>query len=107
MVYGYGIGDVITGLFTRIAPKILPIGKEIASNAIGALGDKIGSTAADVFGAAKEKLVSLVQRKKPVKLSSTDQMPSDIGKEINELAKQNVGAIAGSGLKRLQGSYGL
>ena len=104
MVYGDGIGDVITG-FTRVAPKILPIGKEIASKAIGAIRDRvgtaIGNTIVDTFSAAKEKLMLLVRGKKPVKLSSTNQMPSDIGKEINELAKQKLGSIAGSGLKRL------
>jgi len=38
LTYGNGLGDFVTGLFTRIAPKILPIGKELASKAIGIIG---------------------------------------------------------------------
>ena len=67
VIYGDGIGDIITGLFTRIAPKILPIGKELASKAIGAIrditGTAIGNTIVETFSAAMEKLMSLVRGK--------------------------------------------
>ena len=54
--------------FTRIATKILPIGKELASKAIGAIhnraGKVIGNKIVDTFNAAKETLMLLVQGKK-------------------------------------------
>ena len=66
ITYGNGFGDV-TGLFTRVAPKILPICKEIASKAIGVLGNKIGTEVGNIavgaFDAAKEKLMSLARGK--------------------------------------------
>jgi len=105
VVYGDGIGDVITGLFTRVAPKILPIGKKIASKAIGVVRDRvgtaIGNTIVDTFSAAKEKLMSLLRGTKPVKLQSTDQMPPKIGSAINKVARQRLRLIAGCGIKRL------
>jgi hypothetical protein len=102
VTYGDGLGDVVTGLFTRIAPKILPIGKEVASKTIGVLKDKLADNiGTSVFNVAKDKLLSLIKRKKSIKLQSTNEMPSQISKEINELAKQKLGEIVGSGLKRL------
>ena len=72
VVYGDGIGDVITGLFTRIALKILPIGKELASKTIGVVRDRVGTAIGnkivDTFSAAKEKLMSLVRKKEASKI---------------------------------------
>lgn len=102
VTYGDGLGDVVSGLFTRIAPKILPIGKELASKAIGVLKDKVADAAGTgVFNLAKNKILSLIKGKKPLKLQSTKEMPSEIGNEINDLAKKRLAEIVGSGLKRL------
>ena len=109
LTYGDGLGDVVTGLFTRIAPKILPIGKELASKAIGVITDTAAKdTGTYLYNVAKGKLASLVkskkfQPKKPtnsnkVVLPSTDEMPTDIANEINSLAKQKL-KMVGSGLK--------
>jgi len=65
LTYGDGFGDVVTGLFTRIAPKILPIGKELASKAIGVVGKSAATEAViRAFNAAKETIASLMREKK-------------------------------------------
>ena len=53
VTYGNGLGDVVTGLFTRIAPKILPIGKEVAAKAIGVIKEKL----ADNIGTSEFNVV--------------------------------------------------
>ena len=61
LTYGNGLGDVVTGLFTRIAPKILPIGKELASKAIGVIADTAAKDAGMyLYNAAKDRLSSLI-----------------------------------------------
>ena len=59
ITYGDGLGDVITGLFTRIAPKILPIGKELASKAIGIVSNTAAKDAVlHAYGMAKQRIES-------------------------------------------------
>jgi hypothetical protein len=108
LTYGNGLGDVVTGLFTRIAPKILPVGKELASKAIGVIG-KSAAIGAGIraFKAAKNKIASLIRREKtpkkspdePVNLPSTADMPPKVANEINKMAKDKLNTIVGYGLK--------
>ena len=105
LTYGNGIGDVVTGLFTRIAPKMLPVAKELASKAIGVMG-KVAAvkTASHAFRAAKDKIMSLIRGKKPqarqhVELPSTADMPTKTANEINKMAENKLNTIVGMGLK--------
>ena len=74
---GNNIGDIATGLFSRIALKILLVGKETASKALGVLDDNIGlevgSRASDLdidaFDAAKGMLMSSARGRKSVNYS--------------------------------------
>ena len=62
VTFGDGLGDVVSGLFTRIAPKILPIGKERASKTIGVLKDKLtDNIGTSVFNVAKDKILSILK----------------------------------------------
>ena len=104
MTYGNGLGDVVTGLFTRIAPKVLPVAKELASKAIGTIGRTAAVEAAThAFRAAKDKIMSLIRGTKPssqhVKLPSTTDMPPKVANEINKMAENKLNTIVGMGLK--------
>ena len=60
LTYGDGFSDTIKSLFTRVAPKILPIGKELASNAIGVIVDSAAKdTGTYLYNLARNKLSSL------------------------------------------------
>jgi len=50
--YGDGLGNTIAGLFTRIAPKVASLVKQL-----GVIGDLAGK----VFSFAKDKITSLVK----------------------------------------------
>ena len=101
--YGNGLGKVVTKLFTRIAPKLMPVGKELASKAIGAIGKTPAAEAGKCLcHAAKDKIISLIRGKKPskeshdnkhskeahvdkhVELPSTEDMPP---KQLTKLTK--------------------
>ena len=103
LTYGDGFGDTVTSLFTRIAPKILPVGKELASKAIGVIRDTAAiDTGKYLYNAAKDRLSSLFSSKKKIPpkvvLPATDEMPRDVANEINALARQKFKSY-GSGLK--------
>ncbi len=40
-IYGDGLGDVIQGLFRRIAPKAIPIAKQLGMKAIDVVREKV------------------------------------------------------------------
>jgi hypothetical protein len=125
--YGDGFGNTIAGLFTRMAPKVAPLAKQLSMKAIDAIRDKginfVGNLAGKAFSAAKDKIASLV-RKKPgmtssVVLPSTTVMPAKISKAINNAVEEKLAsltpsppvtdsaimnAIAGSGLKQKRNS---
>ena len=66
--YGDGLGNCIAGLFTRMAPKVAPFAKQLGMKAIDVIRDKglsaVGDLAGKAFSAAKDKIVSLVKRRK-------------------------------------------
>ena len=66
--YGDGLGNSIAGLFTRMAPKVAPFAKQLGMKAIDVIRDKghsaVGDLAGKAFSAAKDKIVSLVKRRK-------------------------------------------
>ena len=77
VTYGDRLGDVVTGLFTRIAPKMLPIGEEVALKTIGLLRHKIADNiGTGVFNVAKDKLTSLIKKK--IKIDYNLQMKNVI-----------------------------
>ena len=63
--YGDGLGNVIAGLFTRMAPKVAPLAKQLGMKAIDVIRNKVisavGDLAGKAFSAAKDKIVSLVK----------------------------------------------
>ena len=120
--YGDGLGNTIMGLFSRAAPKIAPFAKEAGMKAIDIIRDKglgvIGDLAGRAFSTVKDKIVSLTKsrfsRKKPQiqPLPSTELMPANVNKIINNAVKEKLESIisaednnisnliAGSGLGR-------
>ena len=64
--YGDGLGSTIAGLFTRMAPKVAPIAKQLSMKAIDVIRDKavgaVGDLARKAFSAAKNKIISLARR---------------------------------------------
>ena len=116
--YGDGLGNTIAGLFTRMAPKVAPIAKQLGMKAIDVIRDKgisaVGDLATKAFSAAKNKIISLVRpKRKSTPLPSTTVMPASVSKEINKAVEQKLASlvtpstnqddianmIAGSGLK--------
>ena len=99
--YGDGLGNIIAGLFTRMAPKVAPIAKQLSMKAIDVIRDKgisaVGDLAGKAFSAAKDKLVSLVNRKrfskKPTPLPSTTVMPASVSKVINSAVEQKLASL--------------
>ena len=86
--YGDGFGSTIAGLFTRMAPNVAPLAKQLEMKAIDVIRDKgintVGDLAGKAFSAAKNKLMSLVRMKQPAVLSSTTVMPAKVSKAINK-----------------------
>ena len=102
--YGDGLGTNIVGLFTRMAPKVAPLAKQLGMKAIDVIRDKgisaVGDLAGKAFSAAKDKIVSLVKsrRKKPVVLPSTTVMPASVSKVINNAVEQKLASLVTSPL---------
>ena len=128
--YGDGLGNTIMGLFSRMAPKVAPLVKQLSMKAIDVIRDKginaVGDLATKAFSAAKDKLTALVRRgksrfsKKPgmTSLPSTEVMPARVSKIINNAvdeklqsmmtnAQDNITAnmIAGSGFGNSKDFY--
>jgi len=63
--YGNGFGSTIAGLFTRMAPTVAPLAKQLGMKAIDVIRDKgisaVGNLAGKSFSAAKNKITSLVK----------------------------------------------
>ena len=103
--YGDGLGNTILGLFTRLAPKIAPLAKQLGMKAIDIIRDKgpaaVGNLASKAFSAAKDKIISLVRRRrkqpgmtKSLVLPSTAAMPAATRKEINNAVEEKLAALA-------------
>ena len=101
--YGDGLGDVIQGLFRRIAPKAIPIAKQLGMKAIDVVREKgigaVGNLASKAFSAIKDRLSRLIRRPQatrpqPVKLPSTEVMPASVSKIINQAANQKLAELA-------------
>jgi hypothetical protein len=97
--YGDGFGSTIAGLFTRMAPKVAPLAKQLSMKAFDVIRDKgisaVGNLAGKAFTAAKDKITSLVRRKKqPVVLPSTTVMPAKISKAINSAVEEKLASLA-------------
>ncbi len=64
--YGDGIGDVVQGLFRRIALKAIPIAKQLGMKAIDVVREKgigaAGNIASKAFSAIKDRLSRLIRR---------------------------------------------
>ena len=97
--YGDGLGSTIAGLFTRMAQKVAPIAKQLGMKAMDVIRDKgpavIGNLASKAFTAAKDKIISLVRRRK--QLPSTAAMPAATRKEINNAVQEKLTEMANSG----------
>jgi len=107
--YGDGFGNLIEGLFTRAAPKIMPLAKQMSMRAIDVIRDKgisaIGNLAGKTFSTVKDKIISLAKssrfgsRRPPQKqasLPSTTVMPANVSKMINNVVQQKLSSIANS-----------
>ena len=98
--YGDGLGSTIAGLFTRLAPKVAPLAKQLGMKAIDVIRDKgisaVGNLASRAFSAAKDKITSLVRRRKKqtVVLPSTIVMPAKISKAINSAVEEKLSSLA-------------
>ena len=99
--YGDGLGSTIAGLFTRLAPKVAPLVKQLGMKAIDVIREKgisaVGNLASRAFSAAKDKITSLVQRRKKqpsLVLPSTTVMPAKISKEINSAVEEKLSSLA-------------
>ena len=81
-----------------MAPKVAPFAKQLGMKAIDVIRDKgisaVGDLAEKAFSAAKDKIVSLVRRrKKPVVLPSTTVMPASVSKAINSAVEQKLASL--------------
>ena len=103
--YGDGLGSTIAGLFTRMAPKVAPLAKQLSMKAIDVIRDKgisaIGNLAGKAFSTAKDKIMSLVRKKPPhvttsPMLPSTTVMPAKISKAINSAVEKKLMSLADS-----------
>ncbi len=104
--YGDGLGNTIAGLFTRIAPKVAPVAKQLAMKAIDVIRNKginaVGDLAGTAFSTAKNRITSLVKsrfgRKPPQMVStplpSTTMMPANVSKVINNAVEQKLASLA-------------
>jgi hypothetical protein len=122
--YGDGLGNTILGLFARMAPKVMPLAKQLGMKAIDVIRDKgisaVGDFAGKAFSTAKNKLTSLVKSRMKSKgfskpLPSTAEMPASVSRIINNAVDEKLASmvltpdqsnianmIAGSGFKKLR-----
>ena len=67
--YGDGLGNTIMGLFTRMAPKVAPLAKQLLMKDIDVIRDKginaVEDLAGRAFSTAKDKIMSVKKRKQP------------------------------------------
>jgi hypothetical protein len=103
--YGDGFGNLIEGLFTRAAPKIMPLAKQMSMRAIDVIRDKgisaIGDLAGKTFSTVKNKIVSLAKsrfgsKKPPPSLPSTAAMPANVSKMVNNIMQEKLSSLVNS-----------
>ena len=98
--YGDGLGSTIAGLFTRLAPKVAPLAKQLGMKAIDVVRNKgfgaVGNLANRAFSAAKDKITSLVRRreKQPFVLPSMTVMSAKISIAINSAVEETLSSLA-------------
>jgi hypothetical protein len=88
MYYGDRLGSLMKGLFTKIAPKVIPMAKQLGMKSLGVIGGKVGSPLGDLAGgivtAVKDRILRLINPKPtPVILPVTRDMPPSIAKTVN------------------------
>ena len=68
MCYGDGFGSLMKGLFTKIAPKIIPLAKQLGMKAMGLIGEKVAKPIGDLISSAassiKDRIVKLIHKPK-------------------------------------------
>ena len=102
LTYADGLGDIVQGLFRGIAPKAIPIAKQLGMKAIDVVREKgigvAGNVASKAFSAIKDRLAQLIRRPQARsqmdKLPSTELMPANISKKINQVANQKLAELA-------------
>ena len=103
--YGDGLGNIIAGLFTRMAPKVAPFAKQVGMKAIDIIRDKglgaVGDLTGKAFTTAKDKIISLVKsRRRPtlqqMALPSTAAMPTNVNKAVTNAVVQKLASLANS-----------
>ena len=103
--YGDGFSNIIARLFTRMAPKVASLVKQLGMKAIDVIRDKgisaVGNLAGKAFSAAKDKISSLVKsrgfsRRKKQPLPSTTVMPAKISKAINNAVEEKLESLTSS-----------
>ena len=83
-----------------MAPKVAPLAKQLGMKAIDVIRDKgisaVGDLAGKAFSTAKDKIMSLVRKRKPGKstpLPSTAVMPANVSKIINNAVEQKLASL--------------
>jgi hypothetical protein len=98
--YGDGLGDVVQGLFRRIVPKAILIAKQLGMKAVDVFREKgigaVGNLASKALSVIKDSIARLIRRKPqpPVKLPSTEVMPANTSKIINQAVNQKLAELA-------------
>ena len=86
--------------FTRMAPKVTPLAKQLGMKAIDVIRDKgisaVGDLAGKAFSAVKNKITSLVKssRRKKQPLPSKTMMPAKVRKAINNAVEGKLESLA-------------
>ena len=80
----------------KLAPKAIPVIKQLGMKAIGLIGEKIAKPISDLAGSAastiKDRITRLISKPKltPVILPATEQMSPKITKEINQVVNKKI-----------------
>ena len=105
--YGDGLGNVITGLFSKIVPKAIPMAKQLGMKALGFIGEKALAPVGDLFtgvaSAAKDRILKLIglgpkPKPKKIELPVTENMPPRVANAVNNMVTQKINELVQSNI---------
>ena len=93
MYYGDGFGNIVKGLFTKHAPKDIPLAKQLGMKAIGVIGENVAKPVCDLVSglssSVKDRILRLIRPKSvPAVLPVTEDMPTSVAKKVNNVVNK-------------------
>ena len=103
--HGDGFGNTVAKFFSTLAPKAIPMAKQLGMKAIGVIGERVakpvGDLASGIATSVKERILRLIRPKPipaiaptPVVLPATEEMPLKVATKINSAVNKKIAELS-------------